>query len=352
MTEKDYRKEKRLSYSSVKDFDLDRIKFYKKHILFDQSEQTEMSTAMLLGSLIDCLLFSNETFDEKFHIANCIAPTGQIGDFTAELCSITLKSLNEDLVVTRDLTEMMEEAFKNVKYDRKGAEVKFKGKDFKWLVANFVGTEAESYYKECRSQFSKDVVDMNLINAANKIVEELKTCEWTKDIINATTTKDIEVLDQLIVLFEVGTEPFKAMLDRVIIDHKEKTIASYDLKVTYSGEDFQYNYWKMRYYLQVASYYLALMYYKKSRPDLEGYTVLPIEFIVGSSTLNSNPLIYTLTAVNVNEGLYGYITKAGNKYKGLYELIEDINWHKKNQLWRNSKEVYDNKGRMVIKPFE
>jgi len=353
MTEKQYRAKKRESYSSVKLFDTDRVKYYKKIILNDKSEETEMSTAMLLGSLVDCKLFSPESFDDKFHIASCIVPTGQMNDFTQELCNLTLKCLDKNNIVTIELTELMEQAFKNVKYDKKGVEVKFKGKDFKWLVSNFVGSDAESYYKECRSQFNKYVVDMNLISASEKIIDELKTCEWTKDIILAESKGDIEVIDQLGLLFNVEDEPFKGMPDRVIIDHATKTITPYDMKISYAGEEFSYNYFKMKYYLQVASYYLGLLHYQRvERPELKDYTIPSIEFIVGSSNLNSNPLLYSTNAINVNEGLYGFELKSGRKFKGLYELVRDINWHKKNQLWRNSREVYENKGKMIIKPFE
>ena len=352
MTEKDYRASERLSYSAVKEFDTNRIKFYKKYILKEEDDEVP-STAILLGNLCDCKLFSPETFDDKFHIATCNKGSGQLWDAVDELCAITVKSLDKDLKVTRPFDEMLKEAFESVKYDKKRQEVKFKGKTFEWFVTNFTGSEAEAYYKECRSVFGKDVVDLNLISASEKIIEELQTCEWTKAIINAKTEEDIEVVDQLAILYDVQGVPFKGMPDRVIINHKDKTITPYDMKISYTGEDFGYNYWKMKYYLQVASYYLALHYWKKvDRPELADYDIPGIEFIVGSSTLQSNPLLYSTNQININEGLYGFTTKAGNRYKGLYELVKEIEWHKKEQVWRNSKEVYDNKGKMIIKPFE
>jgi len=352
MTEKEYRKSDRLSYSAVKLFDTNRIEFHKRYELGIQVE-TEMSTAMKLGSLIDCKLFSNQEFDDRFVIASCIAPTGQMGDFVEKLCGITIASLDKDLKVSRDLTEMMEEAFNEVKYDKRGVEVAFKKKDFAWLVTNFIGSEAEGYYKECRSQFGKTIVDMNLISASDKIMEELRTCEWTKDIINAKSEGDIEVIDQLGVFYDVGGVPFKGMLDRTIINHKLKTITPYDLKVTYTGEEFQYQYWKMKYYLQVASYFLALSHYSTEiRPELKEYSIPSIEFIVASSDLKSNPLLYSTSSQNVQEGLWGFTTRNDVKYKGLYELVSDIQWHRKEEVWRNSREVYHNKGKMIIKPFE
>lgn len=370
MIDKDYRKLPRMSFSYVKDFDKDRIAFYKKHILGDRSGDEVMSTAMQLGTVVDCLLFSPNEFDDRITVASCLAPTGQMGDFTTKLVEITIQSLDEDNVVTRDIKEMMEEAFNAVKYNRKGEEVAFKKKDFAYLCANFLGSDAELYYKTCRSQFGKVVVDLNLLDAAKKTKEDLETCEWTKDIIGAKSipvgmigdlsTKEpfetiysLEVIDQLPLLFEVDGELFKGMPDRVIIDHLAKTITPYDLKISYTGEDFQYQYWKMKYYLQVASYYLGLHWYKThDRPELAEYEIPGIEFIVGSSTLNSNPLLFSTNSLNINEGLYGFVTKSGQKYKGLYELVEEINWHKKNQLWRNSKEVYDQKGKMIIRPFK
>jgi len=365
MTEKEYFKIKdRDSYSSCKKFDDDRITYYKEKIL-GQFTEKELSLDMKLGSLVDCKLFSPELVDEKFSVASCNAPVGQMGLFVEALCSLTNQCLDENLKLTKELSELIEEAFNSVKFDKSGKEVNFKKKDLSWLVKEFVGSDAEVYYRDCRSNFGKITIDLNLVSAADKIIEELQTHEWTKDLINLETKGDIEVINQLIILFEVEGAPFKAMLDKTVINHSDKefvvgnlvlppkSISPYDLKITWSGESYVYNYWKMKYYLQVASYYLGLLHYQRvERPELKDYTIPSIEFIVGSSNLNSNPLLYSTNEINVNEGLYGFELKSGRKFKGLYELVRDINWHKKNQLWRNSREVYENKGKMIIKPFE
>ena len=362
MIDKEYRKLKKESYSSVKQFDSDRIKYYQKYIL-GQYVEDEMSTAMKLGSAVDCKIFAKDEWDDRFVVATCNLPGGQLGEFTEKLCTLTTASLDSELKVTREIDEMMLEAFNTIKFDKSGKEVKFKGKTFEWVVSQFVGSDAESYYKICRSQFGKIVLDMNLVNAAEKTIEELETCDWTKDIILAKSGGDLEVIDQLGITYEVNDMPFKGMPDRVIINHGDKeyklglmtlapkSITPFDLKISWSGEEFQYNYYKMKYYLQIASYYLALRSYATvDRPELMDYTIPSIEFIVGSSNLNSNPLLYSTNMVNVSEGLLGFELN-GRKCKGLFELVAEIQWHKKNQLWRNSKEVYDNNGRMAIKPF-
>lgn len=374
MTEKEYRSLKdRQSFSAVKQFATDRVKFYKRYILGDKSLDEEMSTAMKLGTVVDCKKFSPDEFDDYIKVATCSEPSGQMGDFTRELVKVTKQSLDEEYKVTREMKDMMEEAFKNVKYNRKGEEIAFKKKDFAWLVNAFTGSDTELFYKTCRSEFGKVVVDLNLMDAAEKTADELEACEWTKPIWNIENKGDIEVIDQLPLLYnvEIGLAPnikqipFKGKPDRVIINHSEeeykdgllvlppKSITPFDLKVTYTGEDFNYQYWKMKYYLQVASYFLGLNNYKTEvRPELKDYEIPGIEFIVASSTLTSNPLLFSTKQININEGLMGFVDKYGKRYKGLYELIGDIEWHKENGLWRNSKEVYENKGKMVIKPFE
>ncbi len=348
----DYHKLKdRLSFSALKCFDDSRMKFFKKYILQDKSIEEDASIAMTLGNVVDCLLLKPEEFDSKFSIATCLAPTGQMGLFVEELCKLTLKSLDNDNQVTRDFKDLAEEAFRNVKYDKSGNEVAFKKKDFEWLLNNFIGSEAESYYKDCRSQFGKQVIDTNMLSSANNIVDSLKTCEFTENIVNLQTSEDVEVINQLTILYELDGIPFKSMIDKVVIYHKNMVIEPYDLKVTYLSENFDYAYWKTKYYLQIAIYKYALLRWAYEM-DYEKYMIEPLCFIVGDSTLQTKPLLWQTTDIHTDEGEYGFELSSGRKMKGFLSLIKDIKWHLETGTWTVSRENFLNKGICTLRTFE
>lgn len=353
MTTQEYHKlTQKLSQSAIKLFDDSRIKFYKRFILGDKTIETK-SNSMILGDLVDCELLCKSEWDSRFAVANVSLPGGQLNEFTQELIKLTIASLDDNNTVIREITDLMEEAFKNVKYDYNGIEIAFKKKDFNWLTTNFIGTVFEEFYKESRVNFGKLVVDLNMIGQAEKVGESLKTCKFTRDIINLESSNYMEVINQLPIEFKLLETDCKALLDKAWINHNSHEIQPYDLKISYSGDNFNYSYWKNKYYLQAAMYNEALKYWiDNERTDLKNYTIKPLIFIVGDSTLQSKPLLWVTNDQNLQEGQLGFTLSSGRKAKGLYELIEDIKWHLDQNMWDMSKEAFKNDGKMSILPFE
>lgn len=352
-SEKEYRAlQNRDSYSSLALFDKSRKKYYRKYILKEKDEE-ELSNAMILGNLCDCKLFTPEEFDERFGMSSVNVGTTQLFEFAAELYSLTLKALNEEGEITREFSELMKEAFDNVKYDMNGVEVKFKKKDFAWLVTNFSGSDAEIFYKERRANHGKIVVGINQIQQADNLIADLFNTEWTSDVLEKVDDERWEVLNQLnFDNFEVENLPLKFMADKVLIDHKNKEISPYDLKVTWIAEDFPSNYRKNRYYIQSSLYRLGLLeWIEKERPDLKEYKLNYMQFIVGDSTRSCKPLIFTTNEQDFIDGLMGF-ERNGYKYKGVLEICEEISWAKSMGLWDISKQNFMKNGIVEITTFE
>ena len=113
------------SYSTLKLFATNRFKFYKKYV--EKAPEyllEEESESMNLGQMVDCLLTGTEAeFHEKFDFITCKRGGGQLWDFGDALWKLTQLSTNETGEMTREFSEIAEEAFNMVKYDKKGNEV-------------------------------------------------------------------------------------------------------------------------------------------------------------------------------------------------------------------------------------
>src|SRR5581483_6503604 len=252
MTEKEYRALDIDSYSSLKVFIEDRKKYYKKFILKEVVREEE-SDELRFGSLVDCLLFTPEEFDSRYALSVSKVPTGQWGKLMDELWAVTLANLNANGEVTKEVEVMLEEAYNNVKFDRRtGEAVAFKRESLEKVKEKFPGSDAEMYYRQLRESHGKTIIELQELENAQAVVQELRTNDFTKDIINLVTDERYEVYNQFPIIGELDGDltktvgyKLKCLVDKLIIDHKRKMIFIYDLKTAWDNErSFLYNYKK------------------------------------------------------------------------------------------------------------
>jgi hypothetical protein len=329
-TEAQYRAIYLDSSSSLKDFSMDRKKYHKKYILNEVVED-EDSKAATMGRMVETLLMEPHLFDERFHLSTCMStPTGLMLEFVEALYKHTVEATAEDGVVTRSFEDLCKDA-----YTDSGFKIKLDA-----VLTKFIGSEAEIYYKEIREVRAKHltVVTSQDVTNAEKIVTELKTNPVTADIVNLVSDSRYSVHNQLQVEgYEVFGHMFKSMMDKVIIDHDKKTVQVYDLKCTWSVENF-YN----EYYLYRRAYIQGFLYHKAaeswaSEMGYGDYTILYPQFIVCDSTNYMNPLIYAMSDINMQDALNGFEYK-GRQYPGVVQLIEDLKWALDNDKWNISRE--------------
>ena len=336
-TEAQYRAIYLDSSSSLKDFSMDRKKYHKKYIL-NQVVEDEESKAATTGRLVETLLMEPHLFDEKFHISTCMStPTAMMLDFVEALYKYTVDATTEDGMVTRSFEDMCKDAYADA-----GFKITLDA-----VLKKFIGSEAEIYYKEIREVRSKKltVVTTKEIENAEKIVLELKTNPITADIVNTVSDVEYAVYNQLqIEGYEVLGHQFKSMLDKVIVNHKRKTIQPYDLKCTWSVENFYEEYYLYRRaYIQGYLYMCAILYHFKDLVDNQGYKVLNMKFIVCDSTNYMNPLIYNMSDEADEAAEFGFEHK-GREYPGVADLIKNLKWALDNDKWNISRENHINNG--------
>jgi hypothetical protein len=337
-TEAQYRAIYLDSSSSLKDFSMDRKKYHKKYIL-NQVVEDEESKAATTGRLVETLLMEPHLFDEKFHISTCMStPTAMMLDFVEALYKYTVEATTEDGMVTRSFEDLCKDAYADA-----GFKITLEA-----VLKKFIGSEAEIYYKEIREVRSKKltVVTTKEIENAEKVVLELRTNPTTAEIVNLVNDTQYSVHNQLQVEgYDVLGHKFKSMMDKVVIDHKAKTIQVYDLKCTWSVENFYNEYYLYRRaYIQGYLYYWAAFNFQNSDEKLKGeYKILYPKFIVCDSTNYMNPLIYAMSEANMQDALNGFEHK-GREYPGVAQLIGDLKWTLDNDVWNISRENYLSNG--------
>jgi hypothetical protein len=342
-TEAQYRAVLMDSSSSLKDFSQDRKKYYKKYFLGEKVEDKDSSAANM-GRIVETLLMEPHLFDDKFYMSSCIStPTGLMLDFVEALYRVTRDATDEAGIISREFTDILLDA-----YNLSGFKIKYEA-----VIGKFYGSDAEIYYNEIRKVRTKNLTVVNTmeISIAEKIVEQLRINSATAPIVNLFNSSRYEVIDQMQVEgYTIDGHLFKSMLDKVVIDHKEKTIQPYDLKCTWSVENFYEEYYLYRRaYIQAYLYFHAMIHLADN-PDSPyyGYQVNYLQFIVCDSTNYYQPLIYTLDIDDMEDAYHGF-THKGRTYPGVGGLIAALKWCRETNTWNISHKNYLSNGIVNIK---
>lgn len=342
-TEANYRAVLLDSSSSLKDFSMDRRKYYKRYVLNEKVEDKD-TQALTMGRVVETLLMEKEEFDNRFYMSSLATPpTGLMLEFVEALYRHTAEATDEIGNVTRPFEELVQDA-----YVDSGFKIKLEK-----VLEKFSGSDAEIYYKEIRQIRAKGLTVVTTQDLANaeKIVEELKTNPFTSEIVNLVNSSRWEVLNQFqIEGYDVDGIQFKSMLDKVIVDHDKKLVHIYDLKCTWSVENFLEEYYLYRRaYIQAYLYWRAVVSLTENKEhDLFGYQVVFPRFIVCDSTNYYAPLIYCVNQADMSDAYNGFEHK-GRKYPGVKQLIEDLKWAQDNNVWNVSRENYLSKGLVAIR---
>jgi hypothetical protein len=335
-TEAQYRAVQMDSSSSLKEFSQNRKKYHKKYILNERVEE-EDNLAATMGRVVETLLLEPEEFDNRFHMSVITsAPTGLMLEFTEALYKHSAEATNEDGLLTKSFEDLCALA-----YADSGFKIKLDA-----VLGKFIGSDAEIYYKEIREVRSKGltVVTTKDVDNATKIVEELRTNEFTAPVVNMVKSSRYDIYNQLQVEgYDVLDYKFKSMMDKVIVDHQEKTIQVVDLKCTWSVENFYKEYYLYRRaYIQGYLYWMGAKYYFVELLK-DGYRMDYPAFLVCDSTNYSAPLMYQMSDIDINNAANGFEYK-GTQYPGVISLIEDLKWAIENDKWNISRENYLNNG--------
>lgn len=348
ITEKEYRSLRdRLSYSSLKLYDSDRERFYKELVMGEKVAKKE-SPALVLGSLVHSLLSGIEgDFDSKFHIFSAKVPKPQLLKLCENLYTRSLQSMNEYGEQQDSFKVIFSDAVDRTKYNFNREEVEFKGKDEAKILEMFEGSDAEVYYRESVENHMKTMVSIPQIEQAERLVSKIKENPVTEKYVSLHTEwldetrkiKATEVFNELPIMFEINEVPYKCLPDKLVISHINKTIQPIDWKCSsWDNESPENQYLKYGYYLQAALYDYGIRKWATEH-ELTGYVILPMIFAFIDTSGFNNPVLLTLSEDDINRANRGFKIR-GTRYRGMAQIIENLNWNLETGIWGSSKELY------------
>lgn len=250
MTEQEkvfYNEEFNFSYSSLKKLLFAPSIFYKEYVLKEKESKT--SKNLLEGSLLHCLLFEPNKFNEKFKISLDKYPSKDVMNvlnIVKSLSDATNIYDCDDLLILSTLKD--NDLYQSYKKDE--------------LRLSKIKTDANNLYWQYINNPVIDVVTQEMVDKALERVEILKSNKEVNKLLSFEDTPDfpfdpIEVYVEQEYKTKLTNKKFglKGFVDYCVIDNKNKVITIADLKTTgKSISDFKetidyYDYW-----LQAAIY--------------------------------------------------------------------------------------------------
>lgn len=164
--------------------------------------------------------------------------------------------------------------------------------------------------------------------------------------------KEIEFINRFIIQFEYEGVNIKGELDRVIINHKQKSVTPVDFKSTgKTVYGFKYDFFKYRYDFQAAVYRQGLFNDERIKTLLaEGYSITPFVFVVVEKDLKNNPMVFVVSPEVESIGLVGGVTSEGKELEGFTQAMQRYKYHEENNVWDYPVEYYLNEGYLLITP--
>lgn len=319
MTEKEYYGEKRVSNSSLKWFETSPL-FFRK--MLDKEIEQETKRYFEIGKKIHMKLLEPDEFTKNYLYLEFDTPKSE-----------NQKKFCEDYLTysSRKSDDKLIYAYKNNYTTDKLSDEKIleKATDLKKGLSKYLT------YLRKRSEV-KDILtytDNTLINELESIVklhQAASSLLYLKE--EDKMNKDIEEYNEKVIFFDFLGVQCKSMLDRIVIDHKNKTVHLIDIKTTSNLGDFAHSFEEFNYYRQMAFYWSAIL----------------SEFKVND--YNKQTYIVALQKGDLPECRVFNIQESWLS-KGLDEIekiLPQIKWHFDNNLWDHRKEYYENYGIEIL----
>jgi hypothetical protein len=327
-----YREMRGLNQSSLKKILVSPQEYLKA---INKQEDEATPEHFLFGTVVDIMLTgSKDEFDEKFV---------KIPDETK--CSDAVKAIVDD-VANFAQVEVLTDAREEILIICNNNNYQSNWKDDTRI--DKIIKEGSEYFDLLKSIAGKTPITESEYAKAVNAVMALKADKYTQ--MYTRKQKDVEYLDKFIVCFGYEGEEIKGELDRVVINHKTKTITPIDFKTTgKSMLGFNYDFWQFRYDFQAAVYTYGLQRHSDIINLLgQGYTLNNFLYIVVEKSLIYNPQIFEVHKAITKIGWEGGTLSNGRRLEGFVQAVQRYQFATKNDAWDYSQEYYENEGKLFI----
>lgn len=246
--------------------------------LFDKIE----SPSLLFGSLLDCLMTSPEEFDRLYVVEELPKLSESLEPIVRSLFSIYGNAYTKSLAMIPEkyIHSVCDEHnyYANPKYH-------------KYRIKKVL-EEGEPLYQALLRVGDKTLIDSELYNEAVQCKDAILNSYCARFFIDDPFNNDIELFSQLKFEAEYKDLKIKCMLDKVVVDHKNKIIIPVDLKTSYKpAYNFPKSYIKWKYYHQSQMYTYILKQVIKNDEYFKDFKVSKFFFVVISRS-DKTPLLW------------------------------------------------------------
>jgi len=271
-----YKKKFYFSYSGLNKLLFSPAAFYNHYVLNQREDSKDAH--LVGGSVLHCLLFEPEKYDEKFISMPGKLPTDSqrkiIDNIFRIHCgignnSLVLQDYSQD-ILTQLLTANL---YQSLKTDTQRLE-------------KILTEENKEYFEFLKKSLEKTIVDQPTLDGCKVQVEILKSNKNVRALLQLDKTEEddhIEVFNELYIKIDHDKLPFgfHGYLDNLVIDKESKTIFVNDLKTTgKSIQDFPEAVEYYKYWIQAVIYLvLAAEKFLKDLPDRHEWKI-QVTFIV------------------------------------------------------------------------
>ena len=335
-------------------------KAYLKEVIINEETtveevEEEASDGMLIGSIVDTALTEgDEEVHERYYTLTTNKPENKLGEFCSYL-------------VTSPSGQEFKEA-----YDY----ANIKGYKLETMLDKYKKEGGEAYVTDTRraAQSGKQPIPLDLNSKALACINSFRESPVTSYLFSGV--KGVDYFTQVAIfvtidLPDISITPIKVkgMLDLIKVDYKKMLLYPVDFKVT-KYEAYNWGSWgivKYRYDLQQSMYYLLLELALRNpkakdlfTPDFDptGFDIGKFKFAVESHSTPGSPVFHSVDCPATHYEIRGldppqFILKgsmcpeklhlsSGRSINSLYNLMCRYAWHRDKNLWKYTKEEYNN----------
>jgi len=320
---KEYYKVKKVSNSSLSWFQTS-PKYFK--LMLDKALEEETKSFYEKGEQIHQYILEPKEFEKNYIFLDYETPKSQQQKDFCEAFARAKKGSKEEKLL---------KAYKD-SYAAKESDEKVLEK------AEQLAKTYDSYIKYIKlSPMYVSILSNSMQNLLNESRKALLEHEKGKELMYNEQHSTFGNTDELFICneFEIywtdisGLE-CKSMIDRIIIDHKNKKITLIDLKTTSHLSEFKDKFKEFKYYRQMAFYWMAIhWYFKNTFTDkiIDEYTKETFVVAIGVK----EPIEVKVFEITDRTLLDGLIE--------ITPLLDQLSWHFKENKWDYSKAYYEGK---------
>jgi len=274
--EKFYKQKFYFSYSGLNKLLYSPAAFYNHYVLNQREDSKDAH--LIGGSVLHCLLFEPEKYDEKFMSMPGKLPTDSQKKIIDNIFKIHCSIGNNSLLLedySQDILILLLAAnlYQTLKTDAQRLE-------------KILTEENKEYFEFLKASLDRIVVDQPTLDGCKAQVEILKTNKDVRALLALDKSEEddhIEVYNELQIVMDHEQLPFglHGFLDNVVVDREAKIIFVNDLKTTgKSIQDFPEAVEYYKYWIQAVIYLvLAAEKFLKDVPDRNEWKI-QVTFIV------------------------------------------------------------------------